>query len=70
MEKNEGDSLFSFIPKESFITYKKVPLITPDIQKLNEQIISKNNLIKCSFYYDKYTNQFIYINGEVLIILD
>ena len=70
MEKNESNSLFSFIPKESFITYKKVLLITPDIKKLNEQIISKNNLIKCSFYYDKYTNQFIYINGEVLIILD
>jgi len=70
MEKNESNSLFSFIPKESFITYKKVLLITPDIKKLNEQIISKNNLLKCSFYYDKYTNQFIYINGEVLIILD
>ena len=51
-------------------------LITPEIQKLQEQISKNNNsnnnnkIYKPSFFYDKYTNQFLYINGEVVIILD
>ena len=75
MNEKEANSFFSFIPQDSFITYKKVHLITPEIQKLQEQI-SKNNsnnnnkIYKSSFFYDKYTNQFLYINGEVVIILD
>ena len=70
MNENENNSLFSFLPKETFLTYKKVPLIIPTIEKLQNQIITKNNSFKTYFFYDKYTNQFLYINGEVIIILD
>ena len=70
MNLEDNNSIFSFIPEKSFITYKKVPLISPDIKKLQEQMIKNNNIYKPSFFYDKYTNQFIYINGEVVIILD
>ena len=71
MNVKDPNSFFSFIPQESFITYKKVPLITPEIQKLQEQTSkNNNNIYKPSFFYDKYTNQFLYINGEVVIILD
>jgi hypothetical protein len=44
-----------------------------DIQILSNQQKknSKNEIkLKLSFFYDKHTNQFIYINGEVIIILD
>ena len=70
MNLEDNNSIFSFIPEESFINYKKVPLISPDIKKLQEQMTKNNNIYKPSFFYDKYTNQFIYINGEVVIILD
>lgn len=69
MKKNEK-SIFSFIPEESSICYKEIPLITQDIKILNDQMASKNSKYKPSFFYDKYTNQFIYINGEAVIILD
>ena len=70
MNEKENNSLFSFLPKDSFITYKKVTLINPTIEKLQNQIKGKNNTFKPYFFYDKYTNQFLYIDGEVVIILD
>ena len=70
MNENDNNSLFSFLHKESFITYKKLQLINPTIEKLQNQIKGKNNTFKPYFFYDKYTNQFLYIDGEVVIILD
>ena len=70
MKKSDEKSLFSFIPKASSIIYKKITSLTPDIKNLNEKIKGKNMPFKPTFFYDKYTNQFIYINGEVVIILD
>ena len=70
MKKNNENSLFSFIPEASSIIYKKINSLTPDIKSLNEKIKSKNMPFKPSFFYDKYTNQFLYINGEDVIILD
>ena len=70
MINNEENNIFPFIKEDSFISYKKVPLITSEIQKLSEAILLKNKELKPSFFYDKYTNQFIYINGEAIIILD
>ena len=70
MINNEENNIFSFINEESFISYKKVPLITYEIKQLKDTIIQKKNSFKPSFFYDKYTNQFIYINGEAIIILD
>ena len=49
MNKNENNSPFSFLPKEALITYKKVPLIIPTSEKLQNQIIAKNN--KSIFIY-------------------
>ena len=69
MNINEKSNL-SFIPKDSLIEYKKIQLNTPEIIKINAQMTSKNNKYTPSYFYDKYTNQFIYINGEVIIILD
>ena len=66
MNKNDV-SLFSFNQETSFIIYKKVPLLTQDIQALSN--IETTKKITPSFLYDKYTNQFIYINGEIIIIL-
>ena len=72
-EKNDA-SLISTINREtSFITYKKVQLMTKEIQiisKQNEKKSKNANKIKNNFFYDKYTNQFIYINDEVIVILD
>ena len=70
MKKNNENSLFSFIPETSSIIYKKINSLTPDIKSLNEKIKSKNMPFKPTFFYDKYTNQFLYINGEDVIILD
>ena len=70
MKKNNENSLFSFIPETSPIIYKKITSLTPDIKSLNEKIKSKNIPFKPTFFYDKYTNQFLYINGEDVIILD
>ena len=70
MKKNNENSLFSFIPETSSIIYKKINSLTPDIKSLNEKIKPKNIPFKPSFFYDKYTNQFLYINGEDVIILD
>ena len=67
MNKNDV-SIFSFDQETSFINFKKVFLMTPDIQALSNQ--QKTNKLTPTFYYDKFTNQFIYINGEVIIILD
>ena len=66
-------SLLSFNQETSLINYKKVQLMIKDIQILSNQQKknSKNEIkLKLSFFYDKHTNQFIYINGEVIIILD
>ena len=72
-EKNDA-SLISTINREtSFITYKKVQLMTKEIQTISKQNEKKSknaNKIKNNFFYDKYTNQFIYINDEVIVILD
>ena len=72
-EKNDA-SLISTINREtSFITYKKVELMTKEIQTISKQNEKKSknaNKIKNNFFYDKYTNQFIYINDEVIVILD
>ena len=74
MKEKNDDSLIPSINREtSFINYKKVQLMTPDIQALSKQsekISNNTNQLKNYFFYDKYTNQFIYINGEVIVILD
>ena len=67
MENNDV-SLFSFDQETSFITYIKVPLISPQIQAISNQL--KSELNARSFFYDKYTNQFLYTNGEIIIIID
>lgn len=67
MDKNDV-SLFSFNQETSFIIYKKVCLLTPEIQAISNQ--RKSQKLTASFFYDKYTNQFIYINGEIIILLD
>ena len=67
MNKNDV-SLFSLSQETSFIIYKKVFLLTPEIQAISNQ--RKSQKLIASFFYDKYTNQFIYINGEIIIILD
>lgn len=72
-EKNDASLISSINQETSFITYKKVQLITPEILTLSKQTEKKSknaNKIKNNFFYDKYTNQFIYINGEVIVILD
>ena len=61
-------SLFSFNQETSFVIYKKVVLLTPEIEAISNQL--KSEKFKASFFYDIYTNQFIYINGEIIIILD
>ncbi len=43
-------------------------LLTPEIQAISNQ--RKSQKLTASFFYDKYTNQFIYINGEIIILLD
>jgi len=71
--KENDVSIFSSNQKTSLINYKKIQLMTPDIQSLTNQLkkySKNNNQIKPLFFYDKYTNQFIFINGEVIIILD
>ena len=71
--KENKFSLFSSNQETSLINYKKIQLMTPDIQSLSNQLkkYSKNSKeIKPLFFHDKYTNQFIFINGEVIIILD
>ena len=67
MNKNDV-SLFSFNQETSFLLYKKVSLLTPEIQAISNQ--QKSQKFTASFFYDIYTNQFIYINGEIIIILD
>lgn len=70
MEKNDENSLFSFIPQNSSITYKKIPLLTPQIKEILDKYKNVKNLIKPCFFYDVHTNQFIFINGLIIIILD
>lgn len=66
---NESDvSLFSFNKETSFITYKKVSFKSPVIETLSKQ--QKYTDSQPSYFYDKYTNQFIYINSKVIIVLD
>ena len=66
---NESDvSLFSFNKETSFITYKKVSFKYPVIETLSKQ--QKYTDHQPSYFYDKYTNQFIYINSKVIIVLD
>ena len=67
MDKNDV-SFNSFNQETSFIIYKKVPLLTPEIQAIYNQ--QKSKLSVPSFFYDKYTNQFLYTNGEIFIIID
>ena len=73
-ENNEDASLLSSInPETSFITYKKIPLMIPEIEALvkqNEKRQKNVGQLKTKFFYDKYTNQFIYINGEIIIVLN
>ena len=63
--KENDVSIFSSNQKTSLINYKKIQLMTPDIQSLTNQLkkySKNNNQIKPLFFYDKYTNQFIFIN--------
>ena len=70
MDKNEENSLFSFIPINSSITFKKVPLLIPQIKEILEKYKNVKNLIEPCFFYDIHTNQFIFINGLIIIILN
>ena len=71
--QNEIPLLSSINPETSLITYKKISLMIPEIKALSKQSEKKlknENQLKQKFVYDKYTNQFIYINGDVIVILD
>ena len=70
MQKNDASKIFSFIPETSMITFTVKNLMIPEIESINNKLKENNSSYIPLFYYDKYTNQFIYLNGEVIIILN
>ena len=64
MEKNESENFFDFLTENSIVTYKKIKFNFKDLK------ISDFSLNEKKYFYDIYTEQFIYSVNDILCVFN